>query len=439
MRFCAAVTGVLAAFLCGAPAAFGQTQSGPARPYRALFGGAGNDVSARQSVGLSISLVESYDGNVAADLVGGFTPSLFQVSGFYTGLVPQVNFQRRGKRVQVVAAAGSSLRYYGDLHQVVAVNHSVSAGFSAQLGGRTTLSMSQAASYSPSFLNGLFANVARPGAGDVIAPAADYMANSERSYTYSTTASLVQGIARRGSLAFNSAYRDIEFVGDVSGFSNLRSYDVGGTFLYGLNRDVTLRLGYTYRQAAYAQTLRPTEHDIDVGIDYQLSLSRTRRTTLAFATGSTVVSGPLLPGGPIRKQYRISGNALLTHQIGRTWRVQGVYRRGAGFIEGITGPVFTDAWTVTADGFLNRRTDVLTSAAYSTGDAALAGSSSNFTTYTSNVRVRFAVTRMWATYAEYLYYFYDLSRLQVSAGLSPGLRRTGVRVGLTLWIPVRRR
>ena len=65
------------------------------------------------------------------------------------------------------------------------------------------------------------------------------------------------------------------------------------------------------------------------------------------------------------------------------------------------------------------------------------GGSSDFTTYTGDARVTFAISKMWATSVEYLYYLYDFTRsVQLVPGLSPYQRRNSARVGLTLWLPL---
>ena len=64
----------------------------------------------------------------------------------------------------------------------------------------------------------------------------------------------------------------------------------------------------------------------------------------------------------------------------------------------------------------------------------------SFDTYTGNVRLRYAVTRTFATYIEYLYFFYDsLGSTPLAPQIPPGLEPKGVRVGLMLRVPVLRR
>ena len=63
-----------------------------------------------------------------------------------------------------------------------------------------------------------------------------------------------------------------------------------------------------------------------------------------------------------------------------------------------------------------------------------------FDTYTGDVRLRYALTRTFAAYVEYLYYFYDSrGSVPIAPGIPAGLERNGVRAGLTLRVPALRR
>ncbi|OFV93305.1 MAG: hypothetical protein A3H95_05830 [Acidobacteria bacterium RIFCSPLOWO2_02_FULL_64_15] len=411
-------------------------QAGPAPQAQGLFQAGGGAAGAgRQSLTLSVSLVEAYDSNLRAGATA-VSPTLFQQSGSYTSLTPTMSFASRGRSAQITATSGSTLRYYRELDRLVSIGHNVGAGVSAELTRRTRLSVNQGVAYAPSYLHGLFANAAPATMGSAVNPATSYAVNGQPSYQYSTSAGVSHAVTRRDTVSFNSAYRYTDFVGNTAGASDLRSYDVGGRFTHLLSRDGSLRLGYTYRQAAYSSTQqRPSTHDIDSGIAYQWPLSSARRTTLGFSAGSAVVTGPVSSASTqTRRQFRLVVDASLNHQMGRTWQLQGAYHRGVGFIEGIEDPVFSDAVTVTTSGSLDRRTTVVMSTSYSTGNSALAIVSSNsFDTYTGDAEVRFAISRTWATYVDYMYYFYNFNQsLQLSPGVSPNLRRHSVRAGLTL-------
>jgi hypothetical protein len=361
-----------------------------------------------------------------------------------------MDFQTRGERLQLALSAGTNVRYYNDPGDLTALNNYGTVALNAQLGGRTSLYLNQTFSYTPTSLYGLFATVDAPVAGEVAAPSPDYSAASNRSLIFSTNAGLSYNFSTRNSLSFYSNLRRTNYVDDVEGFPDFQSYHFGGRFTYGFARDGALRFGYMYGRAEYRDVLRPEQHNIDIGIDHQWPLSSTRRTTLGFSGGSAVVSGPL-PGpnpggspeagsGEIANQFRVFGDATLTHQMGRTWRLRGAYRRGIGFVDGLTGPVATDALTLTTDGFLNRRTDLMMMAAYTDGEASLTVGGSDFTTYTAGMTARVALSRTWATYVEYVTYFYDFDdSAYLPPGVSPSLTRNNVRMGLTLWVPVRRR
>lgn len=431
---------VAAGWLIPAGEAFAQT---PARQSSGggLFGGASPAGTERHTLDLSASLAGAYDDNLVADATPTAASGAFQASGVYSSFIPQVNFARRG-RVQLAINAGSNLRYYDHGHQFVALSHSIGAGVSAQVTPRNSFSINQSVNYAPASLFGLFAPAFAPALGDVVAPGDDTHVTSERSYVYATTAGFSHSLGGRTTLSLNSGYRYSDFVGDVPGFTDLRSYEVGGRLNHSLDRRVGLRLGYTYRKAQYSSLQNPVENALDIGIDYSRALSQTRRMVFGFTLGPTMIDGPIEGNlsAAANRQYRIVGEAFVSRDIGRSWNGRASYRRGVGFVQGISQPVFSDAVTIQGTGLLNRRTDFDASVAFSSGGSALTGASTPFTMYNANSRLRFAITKMWATYIEYLFYFYDFNQsTQLPPGVPSRLTRNGARIGLTLWVPVRHR
>jgi hypothetical protein len=84
--------------------------------------------------------------------------------------------------------------------------------------------------------------------------------------------------------------------------------------------------------------------------------------------------------------------------------------------------------------------DVRFSAAYSAGEPTLNGADAPFNSYTGDARLRMAVSRTLAAFVEYVFYDYQLNQSFLRPpGVPPALTRNGVRVGLTMWIPVRNR
>jgi hypothetical protein len=185
-------------------------------------------------------------------------------------------------------------------------------------------------------------------------------------------------------------------------------------------------------------------HDIDVGVDYKRPLSLTRRTTVDFGVGSSIVNMPAVASTDSSLQYRVVGDLGLTHQMGRTWSARVAYNRGVGFTEGFAQPTFSDAVTGSVSGFFSRRVDFTAGGGLSIGDAGLSAGTGTadrgFRAYTGSARVRYGLGAMWALFGEYSYYKHDLGDvLIVAQGVPPILDRNSVRVGLTLWVPLLRR
>lgn len=430
------IAAAVAAVAC-ATNAFAQPESRP--PSGVVFGGTGGSSTDRQTLNLTVDLAEAYDQDVLAH-AGATTFSLFEGSGLYSVLTPQVDFNSGRGRLQVGITAASNARYYADLRQVLVASHSVGLGIRAQLTRGTSLFLNQGVTYSPALFSGLLASAEEPSLAGVVPTGSNYLFNTTPGYSYSTSASLTHQITGRAALEFIASLRHSEFTVTDPGYSNVHSGDIGGRFTYAVSRNMRLRLGHTFRQGQVAGLPRSREQNLEVGFDYLRPLSRTRKTSLAFNLGPTVADGPATagPSPEVRRQYAVVADVAVNHQVGRTWNLRGTYRRGLGYFEGLQGPVFTGAYAATAGGFLNRRMDLSLSAAYSTGESTLTQVEPQFTTYTGDARLRIAVSRHWAAYVEYLFYFYEFGEGNLlPAGVPAGLTRNGVRTGLTLWIPMR--
>lgn len=417
------------------------------RPYRALFGGASVEPELRQSLDLTVSASEVFDDNLLIDLTGPEVSQTLQQSGFYTTLLGDLAFRRRGDRLQLAASAGVSTRYYSTVRKFVANDYHTAFGFSAQTSRRATLTVNQAFSRAPVYLLGLFASAVPPSIGDVITPATDFAANDDRSYSSDSSAAYVQNFTRRAAVSMATSFRRTNYLVTSARGEAFSAIDAGGTYTYGLRPDLGLRLGYIYRQASYLGALigpgtgQPPEHDLDIGVDIKRSLSRTRRTAFTFKGGTALVSSGIASDfSKPRRQLRVLADGSLTHQMGETWSLNGSYQRGTGLVEGLAAPVFSDAFTVASNGFVGPRADLSFSVGYSKGSPASVGTQADFTTYTGTAKLRYGLTRSVALTTEYLYYFYDFTSLgQLAPGLVPRVRRNSIRAGVSFWTPLKRR
>jgi hypothetical protein len=71
-------------------------------------------------------------------------------------------------------------------------------------------------------------------------------------------------------------------------------------------------------------------HNVQAGINYGRPLSISRRTSFSFSTGSAIAVRDDLsnPDAAPATTARLTGNASLTHELGRTWTARATYRRG---------------------------------------------------------------------------------------------------------------
>jgi hypothetical protein len=407
---------------------------------RQIFERGRDDPARGRTLDVTVDVTSAYDENLPESALGGLPVSAFQLNGVYTTLAPQLEFRTGGGRGGMNLSAGSNLRNYADLHQVLVMNHFAGGGFIARLTPHTTVSYTLGVAYAPTYLNGLFSVGAAP-AGTIAPPNPNSIVDAQHSYDYATTATLTQQITKRAVLSFSPSFRYNDFIGHDLAYPDFRSSNAGGQLLYFFGRNVRLRFGYKFQQSQSLGLAQTTEHDLDIGFDYDVHLSRTRMTRFAFSLGPVQATGLVTSDAAeaaLRRQYRLTSDASVNHDMGRTWSAGGTYHRGLGFIEGLPTPVYTSAFGTKIAGNLSRRVDVSLSASYSSGESALTGAPSPFETYTGNARMRFALGRRWATYTEYVFYYYKFGLgFELPAGVPSGLRRNGLRVGLTAWIPVR--
>lgn len=414
----------------------GAVRPGAGRAYRALFGGATTDPSMHKALDLSVSVAEAYDDNTAGSgFGGGFGGSPVLVSGFYTNLAPSLGYTWIGRHSTFSTNVGSDLRYYREEGQFIGSSHYGAVGFSTKV-GRGQLAASQSLTYSPSYFYGVMPSLEPVGSA---APIVGQALSDEHAYFSDSAVNFRQDMSSRSNLTLLAEYRDAKFRDAAT--RDLQSYAVGGRYGYDLSRNMTLHLGYIYRSGQYSYTVnsKPSVvHDIDVGVDYHRPLSLTRRTHLDFSVGSSIVSVPDPSTTTSENQFRVVGSASLSRDIGRTWRTQLTYHRGAGFAAGFNEPLFSNAAVASVDGFFSRRVDFRGGGGISDGAVGYTSSLGNdYRTYNANVRVRVGITAGLAAYGEYLYYSYDVGQgVFTAAGVPNNFDRSSARFGLTLWLPL---
>lgn len=413
------------------------------RPYRAVFGSDLPALQRGQRLLTRMSLFGSYDDNVVGDQAPSPALLATQTGGYYSGATVGLEYERRGRRFSLGSDLGSSFRYYPRLQDLNGASPYVSLSLNATMGS-VTLAASQRLEYTPyyslSFTPAIPTGIVPgeeihsgglSGGGDGNRVALD----QRKAYGFNTSVGLTQKFNQRNSLA--AVYwlhrRD---------FTSLSQADLSTqrgslTYRHQVTRYAALRLGYGLEQGKYqggrAAAPDTRMHLLDIGADYRRPLSFSRRTLLDVKFGSTAIEGGLVAG----RVYRVIGDAGLTHEIGRTWQLAGVYHRGAGLVEGLAQPVFSDAVHARLGGFANRRTEVTLESGYTEGEVGVTGYRNPFTSLNASARVQWALTSKLALFTDYLYYRYKFDgSYALPSGLSPNFNRQGVRVGLTTLLPL---
>lgn len=417
----------IAAVMFGACAMPARAQDAPVgTPDRRSFGAERLKPGPRQSLTLSTQSFESYDTDLFAEQG---TPLLSSgARGLSSGFSLGISYRQLHGSESFRLNAETAVRYYPQVGGLSTMNDSVDASFSTGLGRHTRLQMQESTATSPFYVVAFFIDPL--AAGSLAAPATDsnYSTFRWKNTSLSHSVDLTREIGRRSTLTIQYGLRNVKLDAATS-----RTQSAGVTFLYRISRNATARAGYSQRLANYrgllgTQQQRGRSHDLDLGIDYNRPLSFSRRMTLAFRSGSSIVPGK---NGA---QYDVLAAAALTRQIGRTWSTSLEYGRNLQFVDTFTQPLLADTVSIRAAGTLNRRLDLSVSSGMSKGAVGFGIGDHAYASYNAAVRTRWTLNRFIAAYVEYTDYRQLVGPdVQMTAGFGRSVNRREARVGLTTW------
>ncbi len=423
--------------MSAAPPAVAQQagEGGVRRPFRGLFAGdAGTPTENGQHMSVSFSALGAYDDNVFAGERGSANPR-FQRPGVYSSLTTGLVYSNRSERQAVDANLSGAFRFYPEDQSLSSTQQAGSVSYGTRV-GRTSIQLSQMLLRAPRFGFQGFPTIdpvtdSALGLGDLEFGTNDFDVALRQVLRLASAASVARTFGPRSSVSFNYAFRHTDF---ADGGPSLTTQRGGGQYDLQLTRSASLRLGYGYRQFTLAGTDERTGvHDINVGINYQKALSFSRRTTLQFNTGSSVMNRRN------RTFVRLTGSADLEHEIGRTWTALVAFRRGLRFIDGFTEPALSNSVSAQVGGLVTRRLDVSANIAYVKGLSGVGddGTNQRFSTYASTLTVRYALSQLLAVYTQALRYHYVFGDgIALPEGFDRTIGRSGVRFGLTSNIPL---
>ncbi len=383
-----------------------------------------------------LSLFEGYDLTTVTDGQPGLTvdPRIRQDSSF-SGLSSSLTYSQPGDQKSFGAVVGSDFRYYSLAPTLLPLNVYGGLNFSAALRRRLRFSAMENLGYSPYYAFGSFLNndpasgLSTDPSAAIRTPARDQSVVRLRTITSDSTASLAVVLTQKASL---TGTYTLDYVDTPNTVYQVFTHGGVGAFNYRKTKYLTFRAGYGYHQSRETGQSVPSYgfHNIDVGVDYRRPLSFSRRTTVGFNVGTTMVTDPR------SRLFTGTGNASLAYQLSRTWTTGVSYNRAVSVIGGIVSPFVNDTVSGSLGGLFTRHLGVNISGGFGRGNSAI-GPQNGYDAVNGSARLHYDLTRYIPVYVEYVYYRYQFD---VATGLGAGfpisLQRNGVRAGLGYTLPL---
>lgn len=415
------------------------------KPVRGWFGSGRTGPAAGQALTLTARVFETVEA---------------QQDASYPDLQASIRYDGQSRNQSFYMTADASSRHFERFGGLSTVSHDVAAGFTTNLGRRTRLRFDQSVGRSPFYLVTVFAPqtlaesdfAAQAPAESTFdpqalaeslppQPAIDYAVSRRKTDSMTIALALTHSLARHTSVSLN--YGRAQSRTDESDFT---ARYVGASFNHYLGRYAIARAGYTHRLANRRSLSSASEpgivasHDLDFGIDYNRPLSLARRTTLVVSTGSAIVPAADVAAIGAGDHYRMLGTASLNHDMGRTWKAVLSYGRTLEFVETFKEPLLSDSVALHLRGHFSRQLDLTLSANLSKGSVGFVAedpATHGYGTYSASGRLRWAISRLVKGYGEYLIYGHAFGNgVQLPQGFGHDVKRSEIRVGLTVWAPL---
>jgi hypothetical protein len=399
------------------------------RPSRALFqSGAG---TFEQELTASGAAGAGYDTNSRLNAVeaGIQVPTGGPTESSYSILSGGLNYAVSTRDFGLGLNGNSSRRdYYASSNDALST-HNAGIGISFTPSSRTRFGANQTVTYQPFSLYSLFPQAEPPPLGEATVPPVDYYLAGQSYLSYGTSATFSRQLSRRAtlSLQYDRTYSDMPTTANY--LSQTGSVRFTRTFTKGLG----LRLGYGYTGASYDNSEgRHAYHSIDSGVDYNRTLSLSRRTTFSFSTGGSVVVG-----GDSTSHFVVIGNAALHHEIGRTWNFTAGYDRNVQFLELSSQPIQYQTLSAQLRGLLSRRFSLSTGFGATGGNAVGGSSRSGFGDLYSSSNFATALNRYLNLNVNYSLHWYSYgSGFTLSDGITSNTRRQTLSATIGAWAPL---
>jgi hypothetical protein len=256
----------------------------------------------------------------------------------------------------------------------------------------------------------------------------DFGITVERYNRFGTNVEVSQKFTRRATANVSFSYGH----GVVTEGKEWTIITFSGSVSYGIGKGLGVYGGYLdggQRDEGPAGN-RPWERHprINFGVDYSKPLSISRRTELAFSTGTAAVRDRETQ----QNDYQLVGSASLSHEFGRTWNATASYSRQVRYVEQVSEPLIAHAMGATVSGSLSRRVEVKSGISASTGRIGT-GSGNGFDSYYASTQVSVGINRHFGLGGDYGYSKLAATDLILLANPNARLSQHSARAYLKFW------
>jgi hypothetical protein len=393
----------------------------PSQIFRGLFGpDPGAAITSHPVVELRVSTFEARGRTPGESL----DETALQAGGFYSGLASGLSFRQKTRHALFTLSTGNTLRVYPETG-VTTTEHSGYGSMELQATRRTTVRAGGGVFYTP-----FHQVLGIPGEADPgTAAGSDASVGTNASTTYSAVTSVARQVGRRGLLTLDYDGRVSRF---TSGEGDTTSHRAAAAYSHEFARGIAFRFGDGVRVLQAGTAERIITQDIALGIDVNRTLTSTRRTSLSFTTGSSLMQTDT------GVSFVPAGSATLTHRLSKSWQTAIRFDRGLQVADLVPKPFVANNSSLVMDGFLGRRASVRVRGGYSFGNFDLDGSSSSaYESYVAEARAAMALGRHFQVYMEHLYYKYRFpDGLTLPNDVPLRREQYSIRFGLEIWAPL---
>ncbi len=454
MRMRLAPLGLVSVLLLPLPAA-AQILSPPERAAE-VISRTTDQTRSTQSLDFGLNLLGGFDQNDTEQfqVVDPNAAPVFIESTSNTSVNASLAYSRvSGTRVLGVTLNGGSTFYSGGATQEVGPTKNFNGGltWSTPIGSSARFSASQRLLYDSLYSLGAFGPIeSEVPIGELPGSGTQGVASLE-SFSSDTTVGLERRLGRRNALNSSYGYSRRSFIGAetidtggeaATGDTSSQSVNVG--LSRQLQRTTGLNVSYGYSSGQYAPLAggggtRPlVGHVVQGGMNFSKRLSPRRAAQFSFSLGATRTDAVT---GDAETNYTFwapSGSVQARVDLARTWALSTNYSRGTTALSGLTLEAYSsDAFGTSLGGSVGRLGLVFTAGLGRGATGVGAEESSDYKTYTGAVQASMPIGKRLSALVEYSWYRYEVtSTAELPSTLPPQFRRSSIRAGLSLRLPI---